>query len=167
MPGGHERFNKYDRLPHFCSRWDCLYQMKKKNCKREFENCMGLPKWCGRRLGLPSFAAKHRKNIHPRYSEGYADVRDIGLRKHTGRSFPSNDGKSVHLRKCNNKGISRGSRTFIHGIPRATQTSGILGFASTPDGLSPVTTESPCTCASAITKGSPEDRFRLVSMSRG
>jgi hypothetical protein len=45
MPDGHERFNKYDRLPHICSRCDCLYQMNKKNCKQEFENCVSLPNW--------------------------------------------------------------------------------------------------------------------------
>ena len=45
MPGGHERFTKYDRLPHFCSRCDCLYQMNEKNCKREFENCVDY--WFG------------------------------------------------------------------------------------------------------------------------
>ena len=27
---------------------DCLYQMNKKNCKREFENCASLPKWSPR-----------------------------------------------------------------------------------------------------------------------
>ena len=36
----------YDRLPHFCSRCDCLYQMNEKNCKGEFEKGGSLLSWC-------------------------------------------------------------------------------------------------------------------------
>jgi hypothetical protein len=34
---------------------NCLYQMNKKNCKHEFENCVGLPFWCRPLLRLPEF----------------------------------------------------------------------------------------------------------------
>src|SRR5579862_4542653 len=59
------------------------------------------------------------------------------------------------------------ARTFIQSILSAAQTSGIFGFAGTPEAFSPVTTESPRAWARAITNGSPDDRFLRVSISLG
>ncbi len=57
--------------------------------------------------------------------------------------------------------------TFMQVIPSAAQTSGIFGFAITPEGRSPVITDSPRARARPITNGSPEDLFLRVSIKRG
>src|SRR5690242_2712303 len=57
--------------------------------------------------------------------------------------------------------------TFMQVIPSAAQTSGMWGFAITPEGRSPVITENPRARARPITNGSPKDLFLRVSIKRG
>jgi len=41
MPDRDESCKQYDRLATHLLSVNCLYQMNKKNCKGEFEKCMG------------------------------------------------------------------------------------------------------------------------------
>ena len=45
MPDAHESCRQYARLATHMLSVNCLYQMKEKNCKGEFEKCGGLLIW--------------------------------------------------------------------------------------------------------------------------
>jgi hypothetical protein len=109
MPDPRERFNKYDRLPHFCSRCDCLYQMNKKNCKREFENCVSLLKWFWKAREVSAVVGF---TVHGEHSSGRINERLVaqqpGSPRDRARLHRNRDGSAAKRRKNAAHGASRG-----------------------------------------------------------
>src|ERR1700722_14165847 len=64
MPGGRERFKQKRPAATLLLSVNCLYQMNKKNCKREFKKCMRQPVLCGT---CDDGCRFHGESCEPRY----------------------------------------------------------------------------------------------------